>query len=74
MKLADLTEDMVEKSMADSIASIHISNADISGDKFVILKYTACCVPLVLIQDYSANELTHDQAIAELQGSIWQTE
>jgi len=72
MDITDVTQDMVDRSQARGGGALRVSDPDGSSITWVILKYNWYKVPIEIIASFSDTEITHDEAIAEVAGSIWQ--
>lgn len=72
LKLTEVTQEMIDKSQSHSIALMRISATDLSGDKYIILKYELILEPLIMITDHADDVISHADLLIELGGSIWQ--
>lgn len=72
MRLDDVTQDMLDKSQNNSISTTRISKPNLSGERFAVLKFKCCNIPLVLEADFGDEKISHDDLEIELGGSIWQ--
>lgn len=71
LNLEVVTQDILDKSRSNSIATSRISKPDLLGDRFIILKFKRDDVPLLLATEHEIDRLTYGEVILELGGSIW---
>lgn len=72
LKLTEVTQEMIDKSQSHSMAQMRISDTDLSGDRYIVLKFDFMNIPLIMETDHADDIISHSDLIIELGGSIWQ--
>ena len=72
MDIKEVTQEMVDRSQSNGIGNCRVSKTDLSGNKYVILKFKLCNIPLSIAQEHADDVISHSDLLLELGGSIWQ--
>ena len=62
---------MIALSQSTSIMTSRVSKPNISGDKFIVLKFKVDKVPVCLVQNNGEDIISYHDLLLELGGSIW---
>jgi hypothetical protein len=74
IEISDLTETLLEKSQAHSAITLRKSQNNYlgNGTQYVILNFKLCDVPAIILQNYGGLGMTQEEALAEVDGALWQ--
>ena len=73
VKLSDLLQEWIESSLINNVKSIRQSNHTLPSDRFVIISFKENKIPVSLYVKQAGNEMTQEEALAEVGGgfNIW---